>query len=164
MGAKLSGAEKIIAVDVNENKSEITKESGATHFLKSDQNIIEEIKKLTDGRGADYAFETTGITKVQEISLEAIRPAGTLVLAGLSAMNSTTDLPGAKITRLEKIIMGTFYGTSKPDRDFIFIADQHLKGNINLSNLISKTYSLEEINEAFKDMLTGNYARGVIKL
>lgn len=163
MGAKISGAEKIIAVDVNDNKTEIAKESGATHFIKSDQKVIDEIKKLTDGRGADYAFETTGITKVQEISLEAIRPAGTLVLAGLSAMGSTTNLPGAKITRQEKIIMGTFYGTSKPDRDFTFIADQHLKGNINLSSLISKTYSLEEINEAFKDMLTGNYARGVIK-
>ena len=95
--------------------------------------------------------------------MEAIRPAGTLVLAGLSSMDSTTNLPGAKITRQEKIIMGTFYGTSKPDRDFSFIAEHHLKGNINLSELISKTYSLDEINEAFKDMLTGNYARGVIK-
>ena len=163
MGAKLSGAEKIIAVDVNENKSGIARDAGATHFLRSDQNVIQEIKKLTNGRGADYAFETTGITKVQEISLEAIRPAGTLVLAGLSAMGSTTNLPGSKITRQEKIIMGTFYGTSKPDRDFVFIAEQHLNGKINLSELISKTYSLDEINEAFKDMLTGNYARGVIK-
>lgn len=164
MGAMLSGAEKIIAVDVSEHKSHLAIKCGATNFIRSDQNVINEIRKLTENRGADYIFETTGIPKIQETCLAAVRPAGTLVLAGLSPMDSTTSFPASSITRNEKIIMGTFYGTSRPDRDFGFIAEQHLKNTIDLSGLISNTYALEEINAAFEEMLSGNSARGVIIL
>ncbi len=163
MGAKLADAKRIIAIDVFSNKAEIAKKVGATDFILSDENTIDKTKEFTNGRGADFVFETTGIINVQEESLNAARPAGTIVLVGLSAMGSKTNLPGAEITRQEKIIMGSYYGTSKPDRDFRFITDQLIKGNINLDALISKTYSLEQINEAFRDMLTGNYARGIIE-
>ena len=101
-GALLCGASTIIAVDVNEAKMQIAKEFGATHTLINDENIVEAIQDLTDGRGADYAIECVGLTSLQELAMQVIRPGGTAVLAGLSSMGSSTNLPGSILTRQEK--------------------------------------------------------------
>ena len=85
-----------------------------------------------------------------------------MVLAGLAPMGTGTNFPGALITRQEKTVMGTYYGTATPARDFPFFADLHMKGRIDLGKLISKTYTLDEVNEAFEDMLSGKQARGVM--
>ena len=77
-------------------------------------------------------------------------------------MGSGTNFPGALITRQEKTVMGTYYGTANPAKDFPFFADLHMKGRIDLCKLISKTYALEEVNQAFDDMLSGKQARGVM--
>ena len=79
-------------------------------------------------------------------------------------MGSSTNLPGALITRQEKTVMGTYYGTADPFRDFPLYADLYLAGKLPLEKLITKTYPLEEINGAFEDMLAGKTARGVIDL
>jgi Zn-dependent alcohol dehydrogenase len=162
IGADLSGAARIIAVDRVKEKEAIAKSMGATHVLMAGDDTVERVRKLTEGRGADYVFETTGIPEVQEICLHAARPGGTVVLAGLAPMGSSTQLPGSLITRQEKTVMGTYYGTANTARDFPLYADLHLKKRIDLERLISKTYSLEEINEAFEEMISGRQARGVI--
>ena len=87
---------------------------------------------------------------------------GVIVLAGISPMGSATNLPGAVITRQEKTVMGSYYGTANTARDFPLYADLYLKGKLDLARLVSKTYRLEQINEAYADMLSGAVARGVI--
>ena len=85
-----------------------------------------------------------------------------MVLAGLAPMGSNTNLPGALLTRQEKTVMGTYYGTAVPARDFPFYADLFAQGRLKLDLLVSKTFSLEEINEAFGEMIGGTVARGVV--
>ena len=161
-GAKLVGAYPIIAVDVNSNKMELAREFGATHALYSDDTAVGEIQSLTAGRGADHAFESVGISTLQETALEATRPGGTLTLVGLTPVGSSTNLPGSVITRTEKVIRGSFYGSVNTSRDFPMFLDLYLAGQLKLEELVTRRWALEEINEAYAEMLTGDVARGVI--
>jgi NDMA-dependent alcohol dehydrogenase len=162
MAAKLAGASRIMAVDRAEAKMTIAADFGATHTLPAGPAATDAIRNLTEGRGADYVFEAIGSPAVQEQCLEAVRPGGTVVLVGVSPMGSGTNLPGAIITRQEKTIMGSYYGTANTTRDFALYADLYLQGKLDLDRLVTQTYALHEINEAYADMLSGKIARGVI--
>jgi len=162
MGARLAGATQIIVVDRSIAKLEIAQSFGATHGLLADGRAVEEIRELTGGRGADYVFEAVGIPTVQETCLDAARPGGVIVLAGISPVGSATNLPGAILTRQEKTVMGSYYGSANPAQDFPLYATHYQQGRLNLDQLISKTYALEEINQAYEDMLKGQTARGVV--
>jgi S-(hydroxymethyl)glutathione dehydrogenase/alcohol dehydrogenase len=162
LGARLAGAARIIAVDRAESKAAVARACGATDFLPAGPNVVEAIKELTQGRGADYTVEAVGLPSVQETCLAAARPGGTIILAGLAPMGSSTNLPGATITRQEKTIKGSYYGSASPARDFPFFADLYLQKKLDLDQLVSRTYPLEQVNEAYADMLAGVVARGVI--
>ena len=162
MGAVMCGADPIIAVDTNSSKMEIAREFGATHTLYSDDTTVEQIQDLTDGRGADHVFESVGLTSLQETAFDATRPGGTLTLVGLTPVGSGTNLPGSVITRTEKVIRGSFYGSVLPQRDFPMFLDLYRNGKLMLDELVTRRYRLEEINEAYQDMLTGEVARGII--
>lgn len=164
LGARYAGAGRIIAVDRFDAKRERALQCGATDFLPVSGDTIQQIQSLTEGRGADYVFEAIGIPAVQEECLHAARPGGTVVLAGISPVGSSTNLPGALITRQEKTIMGSYYGTANTAADFPRYADLFLKGDLPLNLLISKRYSLDQINQAYADLLTGVTGRGIIVL
>jgi Zn-dependent alcohol dehydrogenase len=165
-GAALCGASTIVAVDANEKKSKVAQLFGATHFVlahgRGAHATLEEVRALTGGRGADHSIEAVGIPSLQELAFEAARPGGTVTLAGLSPMGSATNLPGAVITRQEKTIRGSYYGTVHAPRDFPMLLDLYVAKKLKLDELISRRYSLGQINDAFGDMLGGGLARGVI--
>jgi NDMA-dependent alcohol dehydrogenase len=161
-GAALCGASAIIAIDTNEAKMKLARDFGATHTLLSNAKIQDTVRALTGGRGAEYAFEAVGLPALQELALELIRPGGMVVLAGLSPMGTGTNLPGSVITRQEKTVKGSYYGSINPQRDFPLLLDLYSSGKLKLDQLISRTYRLEQINEAFETMLGGEVARGVI--
>lgn len=161
-GAALCGASPIIAIDTNEAKMKLARDFGATHTLLSDTNVVDAVRSLTGGRGAEYAIEAVGLPSLQELALDLIRPGGMVVLAGLSAMGTGTNLPGAVLTRQEKTVKGSYYGSVNPQRDFPMLLDLYSAGKLKLDQLISRTYRLEQINEAFETMLRGEIARGVI--
>lgn len=162
MGAKYAGAGQIIAVDTNETKGDLAREFGATDVLINSPDVVSDIRKRTEGRGADYVFEAIGLPAVQELCLDAARPAGTVVLVGVSPMGSSTNLPGAIITRQEKTVTGSYYGTTNTGRDFPLYADLYLQGKLDLDRLVSQQYTLDQINAAYAAMLAGENARGVI--
>lgn len=161
-GAALCGASTIIAVDTNPVKMALARDFDATHTLMAGANTLHAIRELTGGRGADHVFEAVGLPAIQEAALEAVRPGGTLTLVGLSPMGSGTNLPGAIITRQEKVIKGSYYGSVSPRRDFPLLIDLYQAGKLRLDRLISKEYPLEQINAAYDAMLSGEVARGVI--
>ena len=161
-GARLAGAEQLIAVDRHDSKLEMARAFGATEVLKADESTRAEILRLTCQRGADYVFEAVGSPKVQEASFGSVRPGGKLVLVGLSPMGSKTDFPGSIITRQEKTVLGSYYGSCDPQRDFPLYAGLYLDGRLELDSLVSKTYALQEINVAYSDMLEGKVSRGAI--
>lgn len=161
-GARLAGAKTLIAVDRYDTKLDMARSFGATHVFKADESTLGGILEATARRGADYVFEAVGSPEVQEACLHAVRPGGKLVLVGLSPMGSETDFPGSIITRQEKSVLGSYYGSCDPHRDFPLYAKLYLDGALELDSLVSKTYALEDINIAYSDMLAGTVARGAI--
>jgi S-(hydroxymethyl)glutathione dehydrogenase/alcohol dehydrogenase len=163
-GARLCRAGKIIAIDTSADKAILAKRLGATDVVISanPREVIEKVRALTQGRGTDHAFEAVGVPALQELAFELARPGGTVTLAGLSPMGSGTNLPGAQIVRQEKTIKGSYYGSVNAARDFAKLIEFYSAGTLKLDELITRRYSLEQINEAFSDMLRGKLARGVI--
>ena len=160
MGAVLAGASSIIAVDRLESRRSAALTLGATHVLT--EADPEAFRELTEGRGADYVFEAAGSTRLQEIAIECARPGGTIVFSGLSPVGSTTNIPGATLVRQEKTVMGSYYGTADTARDFPLYARLYKEGKLPIDRLISHRYTLDQINEAYDDMLKGVSVRGVV--
>jgi Zn-dependent alcohol dehydrogenase len=161
-GAALAGARTIIGVDTLPSKLSMATSFGATDTILAGKNARAEILELTDGRGADYAFEAVGTPAIQQEAFRAIRPGGMVVLVGLSSVKESTDLSGAFIARQEKTVKGSYYGSVNARRDFPLFLDMYLAGKLNLDDLVTRRFRLDEINEACRAMLDGEVARGLI--
>jgi S-(hydroxymethyl)glutathione dehydrogenase/alcohol dehydrogenase len=153
MGAKLAGAGEIAVIDPLESRGKAAMELGADKSHTS--------YKSFEGK-ADFVFEAVGIPELQELAVELCRPGGTIVLSGLSPSGSSTNIPGAKLVRQEKTVMGSYYGTANTARDFPLYAELWKRGRLPLEKLISHRYPLDQINEAYRDTLEGTSRRGVI--
>ncbi len=164
-GAKISGAIKIIAVDTNPQRLEMAKKFGATHTIqseKSDKGLLQaarEVKNLTDGRGADYAFECTAIPELGAAPLAMVRNAGTAVQVSGIEQEITIDM---NLFEWDKIYINPLYGGCRPQTDFPKLIAFYEKGDLLLEELITRTYSLDQLQQAFDDMLAGRNAKGVI--
>ena len=161
-GAATAGAHPIVAVDRVPEKMEIARQFGATHALITSDDTVSDVRGLTGGRGADHVFEAIGLTAVQEEALQAVRPGGALVIVGVAPFDSTANISTFEMHAREKRILGCYYGSAVPERDFPWILDLYRQGRIKLDELISQRYSLDQINEAYADLLKGDARRGVI--
>jgi Zn-dependent alcohol dehydrogenase len=160
MGAVAAGAAKIIVCDPLESRRAAAVRLGGTLALPSADPAA--VREHTDGRGADHVFECVGTPALQETAVECARPGGTVVFSGLAPNGSATNIPGARLVREEKTVMGSYYGTSDAVRDFPKYAQMFLDGTLPLGQLVSHRYTLERINEAYADMLSGASTRGVV--
>ena len=162
-GARLAGAGAIVAVDLLDNKLELAKTFGATHTVKASKtSAVDFVRGLTGGRGVDYAFDAIGGEATTLQILDAIRPGGTAVIVGMAAMNVRAPITPYMMALQEKCIKGTMYGSVRPNLDFPWLVDQYLAGHLKVDELVSRTYKLEEINEGFAALRSGQVARGVV--
>jgi S-(hydroxymethyl)glutathione dehydrogenase/alcohol dehydrogenase len=163
LGCKLAGARTIVAADPVAFKRETALELGATHaFDPTTEDVPARLRELTAGRGADYAFDTAGAPGVVAQAYEAVRRGGTVVAVGLPPEGATADLPAPDLAREEKIVTGSFYGSCRPRVDMPLVVDLYMDGRLDLDALVSRTYPLDGINEAFAAMNAGEVARAVI--
>ena len=162
-GANIAGATTIIAVDLLNDKLEMAKQFGATHVINaSKENPVEIIREFTDGEGVHYAFEAIGVAALPMVqSVECTRKRGITVWVGAPPSNMPVTLDARDLV-LEKSIIGSYYGSSQPHLDFSRILRLYKKGKLQLDQLISKTYPLEKINDAFEALSKGEVARSVI--
>ena len=161
-GARLAGARTIIACDLLDNKLQLATHFGATHIINAKrQDVIKMVMEMT-GLGVDYAFDAIGTGPTVAQIVEALAPAGHAVIVGIPAFSATAPIPPANMVYTEKTLSGTYYGSIRPTTDFGMLADMSMDKRINLDDLISRTYALDEINEGFKLMAAGQVARGVI--
>lgn len=164
-GAKVNKAKKIIAIDINENRLEMAKQFGATHTILADRNdkglmqAAETVKNMTEGRGADYAFECTAVPELGTAPLAMIRNAGTAVQVSGIEQEITIDMA---LFEWDKVYINPLYGSCNPEVDFPKIINHYEEGNIMLDEMITKTYKLGDLQQAFDDMLAGKNAKGVI--
>ena len=162
-GALLAGAGRIIAVDVVPEKLETARRFGATDLVNAKQgDPVAAVQALTEGYGSDYAFEVIGNPTTIAQAYAMVRPAGTAVVVGLTRMDAHVPVPTGDMVRSERQLIGSFYGSSIPHQDMPKLLNLYDEGKLKLDELITRTYRLDQINEAFADMEAGRNARGVI--
>ena len=162
-GAVLAGANPIIVADVVPSKLEYARQFGATHTINArEQDVVAVAKELTEGRGVDYAFEVIGLVKTMEQGYEAIRKGGTFVIVGVAPANATMSFSPLWMMRDEKTIKATNYGSANIRKDMPILLDLYLAGRLKLDELITRRFTLDQINDAFAALERGEVARGVI--
>jgi len=162
-GCRIAGAENIVAIDTNPAKRKAAEEMGATHSVDPSENDpVDFLKNMTEGRGADYAFEVVGSTTLQRQAYDMTRPGGVCCWVGIPNMASEVSIPGAMIALENKTIMGTLYGSANVKTDFVKLIELAKKGDLDLEKMVSRRVKLEDVNDAFRAMLEGEVIRSVI--
>lgn len=164
-GAAIAGAEPIIAIDILDNKLEMGAQFGATHTVNSAQvDAVEAIRELTGGKGAHYAFEAIGLAPEPfKQAILCTRRRGVTVFVGHAPDNTPLDLD-AKILGPEKMVIGSLYGSCNPRIDFPRMFSLYKAGKLQLDELVTRVYPLEQVNEAFDALGRGEVARSVLDL
>lgn len=162
-GAVLANASKIIAIDLLDNKLELAKKFGATHGINaSKEDPVKKVMDLTMGIGVDYSFEAIGKAETALMAYKLVRRGGCATIVGISDSNEKLTIPLFEIPLMEKSVLGSYYGSGDLRNDLLTLLDLFQLGRLPLDQLISKRYSLDEINQGFADMESGKNARGVI--
>ena len=163
-GAKIAGAGELIAVDRFDSKLTMARLFGATQTVNvSENDPASAVRDLTEGRGADVTFEVIGVEPTIKQALKMTRNGGETILVGVPRLDLTLSLPAA-VTFLysNKTLRGCWYGSSKVDRDVPKLLELYKRGELRLEELISREIKLEELNDAFAAMESGEVARSVI--
>lgn len=163
-GAAIAGARMIIAVDTVDFKLEQAKNFGATHTINpKNEDLVQKVKELTWGEGVRYAFEAIATPATIGQAYACTAKNGTVVVIGLTpATAESIPVPPLDLVLFQKTLMGTLYGDSQPRKDIPQLLAMYHAGKLKLDELITKRYTLDQVNEAYADMLAGKNIRGVI--
>jgi S-(hydroxymethyl)glutathione dehydrogenase/alcohol dehydrogenase len=161
-GARLQGAERIVCVDLSQDRLELARGQGATDVLIGGEDTVERILEMTDGFGADYTFEATGNVKVMRQAVESARMGwGLCTVAGVAGKGETLDIvPRYLITG--RRVAGSSFGGVKGREQVPQLVDRWLAGDIDVAPLVSRTVGLDDVNEAFALMEAQDGIRSVI--
>ena len=162
-GAALSGASRLIAVDLLPNKLAAARQFGATDLVNAGEvDPVAAVKALTGGRMADYVFVTVGSERAVTQALAMVRRAGTVVLVGMPPENLNVSLSVRDLAFRGLRVLGSFMGSTRLQIDIARLIAHYEHGNLQLDELITKTWPLEQINEAVESMERGEALRNVI--
>ena len=164
-GARLAGAERIVAVDIVEAKRDKAFEFGATHFATSMPEATELVGELTCGVMADSAPLTVGLVEGPMINeaLDIIRTGGAVVFTALASVTDVTPtLPMLWLTVFQKAIAGQFVRRSQPARRHSRLLSLYRDGKLLLDEAVTSEYKLNDLNKAYDDMLAGRNIRSVV--
>jgi S-(hydroxymethyl)glutathione dehydrogenase/alcohol dehydrogenase len=164
-GARYAGAKHVVAIDPLENKRAKALELGATHAFASAAEAQEAITSLTRGQGADSAIVTVGLVDAQVVgeAFTAVGKGGIVVITGLNKLlEPTIQLPGTILTLFRKSVKGSLFGDCNPTTDIPKILGLYQSGDLKLDEIITRTYTLEQVNEGYEDLLDGKNVRGII--
>ena len=166
VGAKLAGATRIVAVDLDDRKLEIAKQFGATHTVNAgNEDPVEAVRAATDGFGADVVVEAVGNPKVLEQAFFARDLAGTVVQVGVPTPDmQMPELPMIEFFGRGGALKPSWYGDCLPSRDFPMLIDLYLQGRLDLDRFVTETIALDEVEEAFHKMERGEVLRSVVVL
>ena len=161
-GARLMNATRIIAVDIYDHKLEFAYKFGATDVVNSREvNAVEAIRELTGG-GADMSLDTFGSPVTTADAVASLRKGGTTVLVGLAPVGETAPIDMVDMVRNQKTLVGSYYGSVSPHETFKKLVDYYLKGRIDIDSMLTRTYTLEQVNEGFDAIAAGEDGVGII--
>ena len=164
-GAAHAGASHVIAVDPVQFKREMAEKLGATHSFADIDEAAEVARGLTNGQGADSAIVTVGVTKAEHVgqAFAAIRKGGTCVVTGVGNVAETAPpISLFELTLFQKRLQGSLYGQCSPSKDIPRQLQLYLTGKLRLDELITATYTLDQVAQGYEDMNAGRNIRGVI--
>jgi S-(hydroxymethyl)glutathione dehydrogenase/alcohol dehydrogenase len=166
LAAVASGAKPLIAVDVEEWKLRKALELGATDAILAKRvdkhlaDVAAQVKSMTGGRGADYAFECTAVPELGVAPLAMVRNGGTAVAVSGIEQTIQADM---ELFEFDKWYINPLYGACDPARDFPLLIALYSSGRLDLDSLIAKTYTLDNVVEAFDSLRSGG-GKGVLML
>ena len=162
-GCRLRDADRIICVDLSDERLEMARQQGATDLIRADEDPVERILEMTGGFGADYTFEATGLVQVMEQAVEAARMGwGLCTVAGVAGKGETMDIvPRLLITG--RRVAGSSFGGVKGRDQVPELIDRYLAGEINVDPFLSHSLTLDEVNRGFELMEAHDGIRSVIK-
>lgn len=162
MGAALTGAHPVIAIDLDPVKLELAQRVGATHVIDAREgDVVERVLELSDG-GVPWMIDAVGAPATMAQAFACLRPAGTLVAVGLSRADATFAVPVNELVQRQKRIIGSLYGSSNPRLDLPRIFALYLAGRLPLDELIGGRRPLAEVNEAYADLRAGGVGRSIL--
>jgi Zn-dependent alcohol dehydrogenase len=166
MAAVAVGAEPVIAVDATPGKLVTARSFGASDtvlWAGSAEATAEAIRNVSGG-GVDYAIEATGRPEAMTAAFLSTRARGAAVLIGIPRADATVTLPALSIPRMERRVLGSIYGSSRPERDFATTLALYRSGRLPLDRLVSHHLPLDEVDEGFELMRSGDALRVVLDL
>lgn len=162
-GARIAGAARIVAVDTVALKRDTALKLGATDVIDpADGDLAGQVMGLTGGRGADYVFEVIGNTDLITAAFMATRAGGTTIAVGVPRSDESVSIPTFPLVLQEKRLLGCVYGSAQVRRDFPRLIGLIETGRLDVGDMVSRTISLDEINEGFRAMEAGEVIRSVI--
>jgi len=165
MAAVAVGAEPVVAVDIAPQKLDVARSFGATHgvlWAGSPEATAEAVREVSSG-GVDVAVEATGRPEAMEAAFLSTRARGAAVLIGIPRQDAVLSLPAATIPRMERRILGSIYGSSKPERDFPATLELYREGRLPLDRLVSHRLPLDDVERGFELMHSGDALRVVLE-
>ncbi|MDQ1731870.1 MAG: S-(hydroxymethyl)mycothiol dehydrogenase [Pseudonocardiales bacterium] len=167
-GARLAGAAKIIAIDLDDRKLATAVDLGATHTINSTgqdtDGVVDAIRAVTDGFGADIVVDAVGRPETYKQAFYGRDLAGTVVLVGVPTPELTLELPLIDVFGRGGSLKSSWYGDCLPSRDFPMLIDIYLQGRLPLDTFVSETISIDEVEAAFEKMHHGQVLRSVVEL
>ena len=164
MAACLYDCQLLIAVDIEQGKLNLAREFGATHLINSSkEDPVERIREITGGKGVDYSIEAAGVVRTIEQAFQSVRKSGgKCVFASHPSANEKIMIDPFDLI-CGKEIMGSWGGDSKPEEDIPRFAKLYLEGKLPLEKLLTRRYSLNQINEALNDLEQRKVGRPLIE-
>jgi S-(hydroxymethyl)glutathione dehydrogenase/alcohol dehydrogenase len=161
-GAYIAGAGRIIAVDAVPGKENLAKAFGATDFVcAADVDPVKAVLELTGGRGVHHALECIGLPKTAEQAFGMLGRGGTATVVGMIPVKESVSIRGVGLLH-ERKLQGSFMGSNRFPVDMPRLVDFYMQGRLKLDDLVSRRIRLEDVNDAFAEMKTGEIARSVI--
>jgi S-(hydroxymethyl)glutathione dehydrogenase/alcohol dehydrogenase len=161
-GCRLQGAERIVSVDLSEDRLELARGQGATDTITGGDDAVQQVLDLTDGFGADYTFEATGNVNVMRQAVESARMGwGLATVCGVAGKGETLDVVPRFLITGRRIAGSSFGGVKGRDQVPQFV-DRYLAGEIDADAFVSHKLSLDEVNRGFELMEAQDGIRSVI--
>jgi alcohol dehydrogenase len=161
LGAVVSGAGTIVAIDVVPEKLELARELGATHVVQAGEDAVGAVREATGG-GADKAIETVGSGRVLADAYAATRRGGTTVTVGLPHPEQMLSIPAVSLVAEERTLKGSYLGSCVPKRDIPRFIEMYQAGRLPVDRLLTHRLSLDELNEGFDRLATGHGVRQAV--
>ena len=161
-GARLSGAARIIAVDVSDAKQSLARAAGATDVLVASPDLVTEVRALTEGRGVDVALECVGSAATIRQAWTAIRRGGICVVVGVGPKDQEVRFNPLELFHYSRTLVSSVYGNSDPRRDIAGLLDHVAAGRLDLAATITDRITLDDVPAAFERMKRGEGGRALV--